>query len=250
MPPATLMGSLAEDILLLQEVIGAGEICISDERCTDPDAHELARLVSDTHNGGMLSGKAGVTHFHVGSGKEGLQLLRTIMESHHVRPEWLYPTHVERTEALMTEALDLVRLGATIDIDVVEKDLHKWLRFYFDRDGNPNHCTISSDAFLTGPQNLYGQLRRCVLEHDFPLEQILPLATSNTAHVLKLAGKGHLAAGSDADVLIVRRESLEIVHVIARGTLMVEDGRLIKSEGFLEASDRRIDLTGHKHKTA
>ena len=46
MPPATLTGSVRNDVMFIEEVIGAGEVAIADERATEPDAHELAKLVS------------------------------------------------------------------------------------------------------------------------------------------------------------------------------------------------------------
>src|SRR5215204_3557409 len=74
-PPTTITKDTRDDILFIAEVIGAGEVAISDERSTEPDFHELAHLVHDTYVGGMLSKKAGRTHFHVGSGPKRLQLL-------------------------------------------------------------------------------------------------------------------------------------------------------------------------------
>src|SRR5215210_5272307 len=134
-PPTTITASVRSDIMFIAEIIGCGEVAISDERSTDPEPRELARLVTDAHNGGMLSGKAGVTHFHVGDSERRLQCLREITDrkQFQVRPEWLYATHVERSEELMGEALDLARQGVNLDIDVVEHDLAKWVRFYQER---------------------------------------------------------------------------------------------------------------------
>ena len=58
-PPTTVMGSIRNDIIFLDEVIGAGEIAISDHRGVDHDLMELSTLVRDTHVGGMLARKAG-----------------------------------------------------------------------------------------------------------------------------------------------------------------------------------------------
>jgi beta-aspartyl-dipeptidase (metallo-type) len=75
---------------------------------------------------------------------------------------------------------------------------------------------------------------------------MLPLVTSNTANVLKLAHKGRLAVKCDGDVLVLRRDSLDVVHVFARGRHLVADGAMTKREHFLASSRRRIDLTGEK----
>jgi beta-aspartyl-dipeptidase (metallo-type) len=246
-PPTTITNSVRNDVLFITEIIGAGEIAISDERSTDHVPHELARLVIDTHNGGMLARKAGATHFHVGDGEGKLQPLRTLLDEFDViKPEWLYPTHVERSEALMLEAIELTKRGSFVDIDTVEKDLAKWLKFYFDNGGKPEQLTISSDASITSPRNVFEQIRECVLEHQFPLETVLPLVTSNTARVLKLGDKGTIEAGKAADVLILKRDTLEITDVFAGGRQMMKQGKLVVREKFLAESNRRVEFDGEK----
>ena len=233
-PPTTITDSVRNDILFIAEVIGAGEVAIADERSTDPRPDELARLVNDAYVGGLLGRKAGVTHFHVGDKPERLRLLRSLLDDFKLSPGMLYPTHVERSEALMREAIDLSRRGVFVDIDTVEEDLPKWLRFYLGHGGDPGKLTASSDASITGPHHLHSQVAACVVEHGFAVEQALALVTSNTADVLKLESKGRIEAGKDADVLVLKKETLEIKHVIAGGRLMVKDGRIIKAEAFLD----------------
>jgi len=67
-------------------VIGAGEIAIADARSTEPSVPELARLVRDAYAGGLLSGKAGVTHFHVGNGNARMSQLRTLLDDYEIAP--------------------------------------------------------------------------------------------------------------------------------------------------------------------
>jgi beta-aspartyl-dipeptidase (metallo-type) len=245
-PPATLTGSVREDIMFVEEIVGAGEVAISDARSTAPAARELARLVRDAHAGGMLSGKAGVTHFHVGEGEGRLRPLRTLIEEYETPPGWLYPTHVERSEELMREAIDLARRGSFVDVDTVEEDLARWLRFYLEGGGDAARLTASSDASINSPRTLLEQVRACVLEHGFAPEQVLPLVTSNPARVLKLDDRGRLAAGKAADVLVLRKGSLEIRDVIAGGRRLVKDGRVAFAEKFLEGSNRSVRLDGGK----
>jgi beta-aspartyl-dipeptidase (metallo-type) len=247
-PPTTLTGSIRNDLLFVAEVIGCGEVAISDERSTDPEPRELARLVSDAHVGGMLSRKAGLTHFHVGATARRLQCLREILDPtrFQTRPSMLYVTHIERTEELMLEAIELARQGVAVDIDVAAEDLARWLCFYRERGGPTRQLTVSSDASITGPDTLFDQVRECVSQHGFRLEEVLPHVTSNTARILQLEQKGALEPGKDADVLVLRRETLEPVEVLARGKRMVRDGRLAVTEQFLEQSNRRVVLHGQK----
>jgi beta-aspartyl-dipeptidase (metallo-type) len=144
----------------------------------------------------------------------------------------------------MLEAIDLCHRGSFIDVDIVEEDLHRWLRFYREKDGLPGRLTVSSDASISSPRTLYEQIRACVLEHGFPLEEVLPLVTTNTARVLKLNDRGELAEGKRADVLVLKKDSLEIRDVIAGGLVLVRDGELVRGEKFLEGSSRRILLEG------
>jgi beta-aspartyl-dipeptidase (metallo-type) len=243
-PPSTLMSSVREDILFITEVIGAGEVAIADERSTDPDPLELSRLVKDAYVGGLLSRKCGVTHFHVGEEKARLKLLRALIDDYEINASLLYPTHVERSEELMREAIELAARGSYVDIDTVEKDLSKWLRFYLDNGGPPSRLTVSSDASINSPRSLFEQVRSCILEYKFPFEQTLRLVTTNTAAVLKLTGKGELKVGHDADALVLHKGSLEIKDVIAQGRSLVRDGQLAFSENFLSESNRMIKLTG------
>jgi len=249
LPPATLMRSVREDILFISEVIGAGEVAISDERSGNHDPLELSKLVKDAYVGGLLSRKCGVTHFHVGEEKARLKPLRALIEDYEINPELIYPTHIERSEELMREAIELAALGSYVDIDTVELDLPRWLRFYLDNGGNPARLTVSSDASINSPQSLLGQIRACVLEHDFPIEQTLALVTKNTAAVLKLARKGQLEVGRDADVLVLHKDSLEIKDVIAQGRRLMCDGELSFKEKFLTESNRLIKLEGKSEKS-
>src|SRR5438270_4645454 len=96
-PPVTLTGSVRSDMLLVEEVIGAGETAIADLRSTQASNAALAALVADAYVGGILSGKAGVTHFHVGPGRDRLRQIRELLANFELQPESIYLTHVERT---------------------------------------------------------------------------------------------------------------------------------------------------------
>jgi beta-aspartyl-dipeptidase (metallo-type) len=225
-PPTTVLKTVRDDIMFIDEVIGAGETAIADRRSVDPNAHELAKVITDAYVGGMLSRKAGVTHFHVGDGPKRLLRLREALEADDLDPAWLYVTHINRSEELLVEAVELVRRGATADIDTTEGDAPKWVRLWLDRGGDPERLTVSSDASITGPGRVLDTVRSLVAEHGFPLERALPFVTTNTARVLRLPEQGRLAPGLSGDVLVLRRDGLELRDVFARGRAMVRDGRL------------------------
>lgn len=56
-PVRTLTGKMEDDIMLIDLIIGAGEIAISDHRSSQPTVKELTRIASQARIGGMLSGK-------------------------------------------------------------------------------------------------------------------------------------------------------------------------------------------------
>jgi beta-aspartyl-dipeptidase (metallo-type) len=246
-PPATITGSVRNDLMAIKEVIGVGEIAISDHRAPQPTTEELARVVVDSHVGGMLSRKAGITHFHVGESPRRLKPLFDLLEAYpEIEPGFLYPSHLNRSPEQQDEGIELARRGSFIDMDAVEEDMGRWVRRYFDEGGDPGRLTLSSDADSSAPRQLYQVVQQAVLEYRLTLEQILPLVTANTATVLKLAGKGRLEPGLDADLLVLRRDSLEIVEVIARGRRMVKAGNFAITEKVAETSSRELHLVGEK----
>jgi len=50
------------------------------------------------------------------------------------------------------------------------------------------------------------------------------VVTSNPARILKLKGKGRLAAGAEADILLLDPATLTIRGVVAKGRWLMRDG--------------------------
>jgi beta-aspartyl-dipeptidase (metallo-type) len=57
------------------------------------------------------------------------------------------------------------------------------------------------------------------------------VVTSNVAAILKLSGKGRVAAGMDADLLLLDEED-RIRHLLANGRWLVRDGEVIQRGAF------------------
>jgi beta-aspartyl-dipeptidase (metallo-type) len=245
-PPATINDSISTDIMFVDEIVGVGEIAIADERSTEPTPQELARIVSEAHNSGMLSQKCGLTHFHVGNKEQRLKILFDLVSNFGVSADWLYPTHITRSVDLMREAIELSKRGAYVDIDTVEEDLVKQLQIYFENNGWPQKLTVSSDASKTAPQNLFDQIGECVRQCRFPLEQVLAFVTSNTADALKLKDKGRIVEGNIADILVIKRDDFQLRDVFSKANHLLKDGELNFKERFLKKSNREIKLDGEK----
>jgi len=115
-PPKTLTGSVRDDLVFVDPIIGVGELAISDHRSSQPTLDELLRVAADAHVGGLMSGKAGIVHLHLGDGKRGLDLVRRALDGAELPARVFHPTHVNRRAALFDEALGLAARGCTIDV--------------------------------------------------------------------------------------------------------------------------------------
>ena len=90
---------------------------------------------------------------------------------------------------------------------------------------------------LPPPRILHREWVHVVRTNGLSLSQALPLVTSNVARVLAIDDrKGSLAPGKDADILFLTPD-LMVDTVIARGRIMVRDGRALVRGPFEERGD-------------
>jgi beta-aspartyl-dipeptidase (metallo-type) len=243
-PTPTITGRIVDDMVLIPEVIGVGEVAISDWRSSDPTVAEIARLASEAAVGGSLTGKAGVLHLHVGPGKKMLSILHDCLDKTETKPETFYATHVERTPELTRDAAALAKRGSFVDMDTVEPGIGPCIRTYREAGGPADKLSVSSDAHTTGSaRDFYKEFVSCVKEHNFPLEETLCYFAKNAATALKLNSKGTITIGADADVLLLEQDSLAIKHLLAKGKTMVRDSACVACNP-LERYAR-----GHSHST-
>jgi beta-aspartyl-dipeptidase (metallo-type) len=227
LPARTITGAIVEDAVFIDCVIGTGEVALSDPRWIDPPLQDLAHAVAQTVLAGKLTGKAGVTHFHIGPGEKRLALLRDLVDQYEIEPSSIYVTHITRSEALMDEAIALAERGAFVDMDAVEENIVDCLGYYRAHGGSLSQITASSDAHTPGgsPEKFFGQFVACIRE--FGVEQVVPVFSTNAAAALKLKHKGRLEVGFDADVLVLQQETLEIQHLFARGRAFILNGERV-----------------------
>lgn len=246
-PTPTITSSVKDDIMLIDKVIGAGEIAISDSRSAQASLPEVAKLVAEARIGGLLSKKAGVTHFHVGIGKDRLAFLHALLEDYEIPPANIYATHITRSKELVDDAIQLAKKGAFVDI-TADEDTGKWIQYYKQSQGDMHQLSISSDGNGSLPkfntrgeligfgvatqQTLFEQVISTVKDYGLPLTEVLPLVTSNPARALRLDEKGALKEGFDADILMLDQNSLEIKHVFAKGQHMLRDREILVKGTF------------------
>jgi beta-aspartyl-dipeptidase (metallo-type) len=247
LPPATLTGSLTRDLLLIDKVIGAGEIAISDHRSSQSSFHKLAKLASEAHIGGLLSNKAGVVHFHVGEGRAGLEPLFELLEKTELPIEQFVPTHLNRTPKLLKQAEDYLMRGGNIDLTAGEKSgvpVPDAVESLLKCTADMQRVTVSSDSNGSDPNGgagkistLFDDIKSIVLNKKISIETAFSLVTENVARVLKLyPQKGVLREGSDADILITE-QNLNITKLFCRGRLLVDNGEIVRPEKKSEEYD-------------
>lgn len=248
-PPVTLTGSVRGDIVYLDPVLGVGELAISDHRSSQPTFDEFVRIASECHVAGLMTGKAGVLHLHLGDGVRGLDLVRRALDETELPARVFHPTHVNRRKALFEEALALARRGCTVDVTAfpVEDGEDAWSaedawERYRAAGAPPERLTISSDAggclptfdhegrlcrMDVGASRALPQALRTLLARGHALDAVLPAFTSNVARLLRLAGKGVVVAGGVADLVVLDADG-GIADVMVQGAWHVRDGAIVR----------------------
>lgn len=257
-PVRTLLSGIQEDLILLDKVIGTGEIALSDHRSSQPTYEEFARIVADTRVGGILSGKAGLVNIHMGDGKEQLAYLRRILTETQIPASNMLPTHINRNRSLFADGVAYARdLGGFIDLttstdpnfpDPEEVKASTGFRMALEAGAAPEQITFSSDGQGSLPvfdkegnflhlgvgktASVYREMRDAFLVEGLPLSVALKPVTSNPAALLKLPMKGRIAEHADADLVLSASDTLEIDTVIAKGVCMISGQEVLKRGTF------------------
>ncbi|MGB1698470.1 MAG: beta-aspartyl-peptidase [Nannocystaceae bacterium] len=258
-PVRTLTGSVRDDVVFIEPVLGVGELAISDHRSSQPTLDELLRVASDVHVAGLMTHKAGVLHLHLGDGARGLDLVQEACTTTELPPRVFHPTHLNRRRELLEAAIGM--MGAPEHYAGMQMDLTAFpaedlgdglsaadaLATIHAARGSCEGVTVSSDGGGCMPKfdgegriTAYGvgqcstlieTLRDAQRTHDMPLEEVLPCMTRSVASLLRLPRKGTLAPGDDAD-LVVLTAGCAVHHVMARGRWMVRDGMCVAPGPF------------------
>lgn len=252
-PVSTLTGSVMKDIMMIDKIIGVGEIALSDHRSSQPTIEELKRLIADARVGGILSQKAGVVNIHLGDGKEMLNYLIEIVNTTEIPITQFWPTHINRNPYLFKHGIEYAKMGGFIDFttssDPVfweegEVKASRAIKICLEEGVDEENITLTSDGQGSLPQfnekgefvglgigrvtSLYKEVKDAILEDNVPIDKAIKCITKNPAKILKLKNKGRLEVGFDADVVLVEKKSLDIDTVIAMGKIVMEQNTIIK----------------------
>ncbi|MFP4081760.1 MAG: beta-aspartyl-peptidase [Candidatus Aminicenantes bacterium] len=255
-PVKTITGSVRSDLVLIDKVIGAGEIAISDHRSSQPTFEELARLASECRVGGMLGGKAGILHLHVGQGSRKLEMLFRLIRETEIPATQIIPTHANRSLPLLEESIAFLHEGGYMDLTAgidpqpegkKEISIAAAIKLCVERNAPLTHITISSDSNGSLPVfdqkgNLIGlsianqkslMKNFCYLlkKNILNLEKAVKLFSTNVASFYKLPQKGEIEKGKDADLLILD-EKFTITDSFVLGKQTIAEGKLLAKGTF------------------
>jgi beta-aspartyl-dipeptidase (metallo-type) len=249
MDTVTITDSIQGDMLFIDKVLGV-KIAISDIRSSYPSADDLVRKLRDIMVGGMIGGKKGILHLHLGNLPSKMDVLFKLVKDYHFPIKHISPTHVGRTKALFDQAIEFAKLGGMIDITTGASkytDPYKSVLYALDEGVSIDKMTFSTDghAGLTkfdDNGNAIGvrkapidanleQIQALVNQGGLALEEAIKLNTSNPAENLGLKHKGKIAKGYDADFCCFD-EDLNLLDVFAKGQQMMKDKKIIVKGNF------------------
>ena len=241
----TVTGDPGRDIMFCEKVLGA-KLALSDHRSSNIGSRELIRLGSTTRLAGMLSKKPGIVVLHMGNGKLGLKPLFEALENSDIPVGIFRPTHIGRSKELLEEAYALLEMGGYIDFTCGSRKQGgpgNGIRKAMNRGLDTGHITVSSDGHgswskydkagnlleigVSSTEAMMWEFRYMVQKQGFSLEEALPFFTENVANGLGLSQKGKIAAGADADLLLLTQDLMPD-RVIAKGYILMSKGKLLR----------------------
>ncbi len=255
-PVVTITGSVRSDLILIDKVIGAGEIAISDHRSSQPTFEEIARLAAECRVGGMLGGKAGVLHCHLGDGPRKLEMLFKLIKETEIPPTQVIPTHANRNLGLLEESIDFTLQGGYIDLtagadpephDDNETSIAAAIQLCLGKKAPLAHITISSDSNGSMPRfdktgNLVGltiatqesllrNFRFLIQKKILDAENAIKLFSTNVACFYRLHQKGEIKVGKDADLILLDKD-YNLTDSFVMGRTMMIEGKLTAKGTF------------------
>ncbi|WP_110953970.1 beta-aspartyl-peptidase [Anaerosinus massiliensis] len=251
-PTPTITGSVRKDIIIIDKIIGTGEIAMADHRSAQPTKREYQKLAAEARVGGMLSGKAGIVDMHMGDGTDGMKLLYEITANGELPKSQFLPTHVNRNPQLLEESIDWAKQGGIMDITsgvspasgasksikpskAVKQALEAGVPLtqitmssdgngsvpLFDEKGNTIGVGVASQT------SMLEEVRDMVQNEGIKLSDAIQIVTSNVARALKLyPDKGSICQGAAADLIVIDT-AFHLTNVWCKGKHMVENGQPI-----------------------
>lgn len=248
-PVTTITKDVRTDMLAIPEVLGV-KIALGDHRSSFPNQHEIMQILADIRVSGMLTGKTGFLHVHLGDFAYSFDIFDECvaqgMPIKHIRP-----THVARHPEVFRRACEFAKKGGFIDIttgggnymgsaaDAVRAALAADVPF--------DRITLSSDGHGSMPRfNEAGEMVglgigsiMCDIEtirelkDELGIEKALTPMTKTVSGALGLEAKGGIAVGKDADILFLTKD-FDIDWVFMMGKVAMRKGEVVMKGAFEE----------------
>ncbi len=249
-PTPTLTGDVGRDLSLVDEVIGVGEIALSDHRSSHPTIDELIHLTAHARVGGMLGGKAGILNIHMGDAQNPFAPLYEVALRSELKLTQFLPTHCNRNHYIFEDAKQFGKKGY-VDVTTssypyfadIEVKPSTAVKGFLEAGVPAEHITMTSDAFGSLPhfdekgnlvrlemgllKSLYDEWVDLIKREKIAISTALQTITSNPARILKLRQKGQISAGKDADLLLID-SNFNLKSVMAMGQWMMLDGQVVR----------------------
>lgn len=248
-PVTTITKDVKTDMFAIPEVLGV-KLALGDHRSSFPTQTEVMRILSQIRVSGMLTGKTGFLHVHLGDLPYSFDIfdecVKQGMPIKHIRP-----THVARHPEVFRRACEFAKQGGFIDITTgggnymgtATDAVHEALK-----NGVPyDRITLSSDGHGSMPRfNEAGEMVglgvgsiMCDLEvvrelkDEMGIEKALLPMTKTVAGALGLEAKGSIAVGKDADLLFMTKD-FEPAWVFMMGKVAMRNGEVVMKGAFEE----------------
>ena len=269
-PVPTLTGQIRTDIAFIDEIIGVGELSISELGYGYDSFGKGAQYVAEAAVAGLLAGrlsrKAGYCCLQVPPYlSQVLKPMFDVVEKTGIPITQFVPSHVNQTDGYMSDAIAWGKRGGWVDIGANYSPENNYARatlphkaFTCLREAGVavDRILLSSGGNGAPPKEEKGENKpkvanympmrtlhevwcRIVREEGASLTEALAVVTSNVAKATGLHAKGQIAAGKDADLLILDAD-LAVHTVIARGKCFVEGKRPVQRGMFDEVLLREL----------
>lgn len=253
-PTPTITGDVGRDIALIEEIIGVGEVAISDHRSSFPTVYELIRITEHARVGGMLGGKAGIINIHMGDAQNPFKPIYEAVELSELKLTQFLPTHCNRNDYIFEDAKEYGKKGY---VDITASSYPYFPEYEIKpakaivellKAGVPlEHITMTSDGCgslpdfdekgnlvkleMGYPKSIFTEVVDAIKIEKLEIDKAIKVITSNVADILKLKDKGRIVAGKDADIVILNKH-FDIEYMVAMGELMVEKQKMLKKGSY------------------
>ena len=244
-PTRTITGAIRDDLVFLDNVLGV-KIALADHRCSFPTTDELARIVSDIRIAGMIAGKKGLLHIHMGELEQPFEQINALLDK-GLTIKHFSPTHVSRAPHVFDQAICFAKRGGYIDmtpdasyaepVDLLYKALEVGVpanQITFSSDGNGSMPIFDQSGTLSGitaaPVHACIKTLAKLRESGMPFEKAIRFFTTHVASSLGIT-KGRIQKGYDADLLVLDK-NITPIHLFSKGQPMMINRSLCKTGTF------------------